>query len=73
MRRAWYALRCSRAHSREHDQGSLGRFGCEAFASRVMMLLASDRGSRTPGLSALPVTTSQVVAIEGIEPSTEQL
>ncbi len=30
------------------------------------------RGSRTPGLSALPVTTCEVVAIEGVEPSTQQ-
>ena len=51
---------------------SLGRFGCEACASRCGCNW-HPQGESNPGLAALPVTTCEVVAIEGVEPSSQQL
>lgn len=62
--KAWYALRCE-------GVTPPGRFGCGTLVPRWQdAQLASFRGSRTPSRKALPITTYQVVAIEGVEPST---
>src|SRR5690606_28194685 len=43
------------ARLRERDQGLLGHFGCEAFASRVEDAAGIQQGDSNPGLSVLPV------------------
>ena len=71
-RRTGRGTRCDvmPAHLRERRSGVAGALRLQGLRPAVVMQLASTGGLEPQALRPLPVTTYQVVAIEGVEPST---